>query len=41
MPEIHVDLNAEEIQGPGRGQRIRRPPPCGTSQRLGKKKVVY
>jgi hypothetical protein len=49
MPEIHVDLNAEEIQGPQeiqglreiqgpcRGSRIRKPPTCGTHQRLGKK----
>ncbi|KAK2380528.1 hypothetical protein QL285_068219 [Trifolium repens] len=46
---VHVDLNAEEIQGPQeiqglreiqgprRGSRIRKPPTCGTHQRLGKK----
>jgi hypothetical protein len=46
---VHVDLNAEEIQGPQeiqglreiqgprRGSRIRKPPTCGTRQRLGKK----
>ncbi|KAK2367429.1 hypothetical protein QL285_080716 [Trifolium repens] len=46
---VHVDLNAEEIQGPQEIQglreiqgprcasRIRKPPTCGTHQRLGKK----
>jgi hypothetical protein len=43
---VHIDLNAEKIQAPQeiqsrrRGQRIRKPPPCGTHQHL-EKKVVY
>jgi hypothetical protein len=36
-PTVNVDHNEEEIQAPRCGGRTRRPPPCGTSQRLGHK----